>query len=269
MSTKFHRTILTTGGASGIPVKSFATQWGANQFPPIYSFVFNVALQFFGPVQYTVDGFEKTFAISHIGHALAFSFLRCHLADTARIVVVSSGTHDPAQQSGMPDAYYSSAEELAHPTEQSSQNKGRQRYSTTKLTNILYTYSLHRRFEAINQKAGKHWTVVTFDPGMMPGKGDWTRTRWFCNRKVLMGETLAEGYTSFASLDTSKHPDSGIFGSDDGSIGNGAYYEGPKRIKSSEASYDKAKQEDLWQWTVKTLADSEFDMAALDLRDLL
>lgn len=148
-------------------IRSFASNWGSHGFPPIQSLVLNAALQFPGGVEYSGNGFDKTFAVSHIGHALLLSLLRPHLADTSRIVIVSSGTHDPAKKTGMPDAIYNSAEELAHPTPESAKMSGRQ----TKLANILYTHALDRRLKLVNKKHGKEWTVTAFDPGLMPGTG--------------------------------------------------------------------------------------------------
>lgn len=256
-------------------VRSFAAEWEANQFPPIYSLVFNAALQFPGDAQYTGDGFEKTFAISHIGHALLFSLLRPHLADTARVVIVSSGTHDPAQKSGLPDAYYSSAEEIAHPKGDALKNNGRQRYATTKLTNVLYSYALHRRFEAINKKTGKHWTVAAFDPGLMPGTGlarDATGFEKFLWLKVLPKIMPVLRLLFSPNVHTAEY--SGqmlarlVTGSDE-EIGSGKYYEENRQIKSSDASYDQDKQEDLWKWTVKTLAKSDSEISRFDFKDLL
>jgi NAD(P)-dependent dehydrogenase (short-subunit alcohol dehydrogenase family) len=85
-------------------------------------------------------------------------------------VVTSSGTHDPAQKTGLPDANYMTAEGLAHSTPESSKNSGRQRYVTSKLANVLWTYALQRRFTSV-QEEGKSWTIVAFDPGLMPGTG--------------------------------------------------------------------------------------------------
>ena len=39
--------------------------------------------------------------------------------------------------------------------------------------------------------------------------------------------------------------------------GNGEYYEGLAAIRSSEASYDTQKQEDLWAWTLNRVAKDE------------
>lgn len=256
-------------------VRSFVAEWEANKFPPIYSLVFNAALQFPGDVQYTSDGFEKTFAISHIGHALLFSLLHPHLADTARVVIVSSGTHDPAQKSGLPDAHYLSAEEIAHPKGDSLKSNGRQRYATTKLTNVLYSYALHRRFEVINKKSGKHWTVVAFDPGLMPGTGlarDATAFEKFLWLKVLPKMIPLLRLLLSPNVHTAEY--SGkmlarlVIGSDE-EIGSGMYYEGNRRIKSSDASYDQDKQEDLWNWTLRTLAKNDSEISLFDLKDLL
>jgi hypothetical protein len=50
---------------------------------------------------------------------------------------------------------------------------------------------------------------------------------------------------------------------------SGTYYEGMKEIKSSTASYDEKKQEDLWQWTTNTLAGSEAEKKLFGLQELL
>jgi NAD(P)-dependent dehydrogenase (short-subunit alcohol dehydrogenase family) len=68
----------------------------------------------------------------------------------------------------MPGAKYTTAEELAHPTPETSKNSGRQRYTTSKLANVMWAYALHRRFA---QASGKSQTVTLLDPGLMPGTG--------------------------------------------------------------------------------------------------
>ena len=46
---------------------------------------------------------------------------------------------------------------------------------------------------------------------------------------------------------------------------SGVYYEGRKQIKSSVDSYDEAKQEDLWAWTLKNLAADETERHQFEL----
>lgn len=47
----------------------------------------------------------------------------------------------------------------------------------------------------------------------------------------------------------------------------GAYYEGENRIESSEVSYDERKQEDLWKWTIDTVASGEVEKKLLGFSD--
>lgn len=241
-------------------VRAFADTWRTKQFPAIIALVLNAGLQFPGEVKMTGDGIESTFGVNHVGHALLFHLLFPHLADKARIAITSSGTHDPAQKSGLPDAKYDTAEQLAHPTPESAKNVGRQRYATSKLANVLWTYALHRRLLAIPER---NLTVVAFDPGLMPGTGLlregnslekflWLRLlprilpllRFIVSPNI---HSAQESGTNLARL---------AVGADvEGK--SGVYFEGKEIIKSSKDSYDDSKQEDLWEWTIKATATSE------------
>jgi hypothetical protein len=99
----------------------------------------------------TEEGFENTFAGNHLGHALLFYLLldnKC-LANDARIVITASGTHDPTQKSGLPDAEYTTAERLARPTSKEDKEiEGRERYANSKLCNILCGYALYPRLDS-------------------------------------------------------------------------------------------------------------------------
>jgi NAD(P)-dependent dehydrogenase (short-subunit alcohol dehydrogenase family) len=222
--------------------------------------ILNAGSQFPGGVQYTEDGFESTFAINHLGHALLFSLLIPKLSNTARIVVTSSGTHDPAHKSGLPDAHYTTAGDLAHPSPESAQHPGRQRYTTSKLVNVLWAYALHRRPEQLNADKGRAWTVVAFDPGLMPGTGllreagAFARFLW---RRILPKALPVIRFLFSPNTHTPEESGtalSWLATSDDYKGVSGMYYEGNKVINSSEESYDEKKQEDLWSWTVKSIA---------------
>ena len=243
-------------------VRSFVKTFEENNYPPIQALVLNAVLQFPGEVTYTADGVEATFGISHLGHALLFYLLKPHFANTFRIVVVSSGTHDPAQKTGLPDAKYTTAEELAHPNAESAKNAGRQRYATTKLVNVMWAYALTRRFGKLPKVM--NWEAIVYDPGLLPGTGlarDAGTAERFLWKHVLphvkplirkaMGSphiyTPQDAGARLASLAVDEK-----FNGE-----SGAYYAGPEKIKSSVASYDENKQEELWTWTVKTLAQNE------------
>jgi NAD(P)-dependent dehydrogenase (short-subunit alcohol dehydrogenase family) len=239
-------------------VREFAASYSTKSFPPIAALVMNAGLQFPSGVSYSVDGIEKTFAINHVGHALLFYLLRPHLASNARIVIIASGTHDPAVKTGVPDAKYTTAEELAHPTLESAKNKGRQRYATSKLCNVMWMYSLHNHL--IKAASGKKWTVTAIDPGLMPGTGlarDAGAPVRFVFTKVL--PHLIWLLRLLFSPNVHSPQESGMalarlaVGEDVEGV-SGKYFEGMKQIRSSVESYVKEKQEDLWKWTLKFVA---------------
>lgn len=240
-------------------VRSFAADYARSGYPPIKALVLNAGLQILN-LDYTEDKIESTFAINHVGHALLFYLLSPYLAEDARIILVASGTHDPAQKSGLPDAIYNSAEELAQPTKETENYGGRQRYATSKLCNVIWTYALHRRLE---RTPGKKWTVNAFDPGLMPGTGlardapallqfIWhnilPRTIWLL--RLLISPNIHSPRESGGSL-------ARLAVGDDVKGVSGKYYEGKIPIPSSKDSEVVEKQEDLWEWTVKRVAKDE------------
>lgn len=76
-------------------------------------------------IAFTDDGVEMTFGVNHLGHFALVTGILDWLARPARIVVVSSGTHDPSKHTGMPDPRYTCAADLAHPpTDQNTPAEG-------------------------------------------------------------------------------------------------------------------------------------------------
>jgi short chain dehydrogenase len=63
----------------------------------------------------SVDGLEITFAVNHLAHYLLLRLLLPRLANHARIVLTTSGTHDPAQRAPLPPPRHANARLLAHP----------------------------------------------------------------------------------------------------------------------------------------------------------
>ena len=240
-------------------VRTFAANYGRARHPPIKMLLLNAGLQILNGVQYTEDNIEKTFATNHVGHALLFYLLRTHLDKDCRIVVVASGTHDPAQKTGVPDAEYNSAEELAHPTAETAKNNGRQRYATSKLCNVLWTYALHKHLEA-NRLDDYNWSVASFDPGLMPGT-DLAREasaplRFVWNHVLPHMRPLLRLAIS-PNIHSKRESGTALARLASCPEGNGEYFEGLKAIRTSEVSYDAKKQEDLWMWTLSTVAKDE------------
>ena len=241
-------------------VRAFASTWQEKRLPPISTLILNAGLQFPSELHKTTNGFEATFGVNHIGHTLLFYLLQPHLTDEARIIVTSSGTHDPAQKTGgFPQPQFTTPEALAHPAGQALSLDGRIRYSTSKLCNVLFVQALAHRLE---QLPNKKWTVAAFDPGLMPGTG---LAREYNAILRFVWKTILPALIPLFRLvlpNIHRPEDSGaslawIATNSTERIANGVYYEGRKQIKSSQESYDRGKQEDLWAWTAKTVATND------------
>lgn len=245
-------------------IRSFVEALRERRAPPISILILNAAMQFPEGIKYTIDGIEATFGINHVGHALLFHLLWPLLAEEARVVITVSASHDPAQKTGVPYAKYISAGALAHPSGDAVNNSGMQRYATSKLCNVLWMYALNRRLNLISRKL----TVVAFDPGMMPGTGlareagPLFRFIWHSILPRLIPllrqifpfsvHTVQESGKNLAWVATQKSS-------------SGVYVEARNQIRSSTASYDETKQEDLWQWTKKFVAASVKELEDFEL----
>jgi hypothetical protein len=75
---------------------------------PSHTYYRTQKLQFPRDASFTKDGTKQTFAISVLGHVLLRYLLIIHLASTAHTVVTSSRAYEPAQETAMRDAKYTS-----------------------------------------------------------------------------------------------------------------------------------------------------------------
>jgi NAD(P)-dependent dehydrogenase (short-subunit alcohol dehydrogenase family) len=229
-------TVLPMDLASLASVRAFTDHVAAAALPPLRAIVCNAGVQVVSGTEWTEDGIELTFGVNHLGHCALVQGLLDTLAPPARIVVVSSGTHDPSKHTGMPDPHYTSATDLAH----GSADDGRRRYTTSKLCNLLFTYELDRRL-------GHGVTVNAFDPGLMPGSGlarDYPPLQRLAWRYLLPALRVLPGVrstrTSGRYLAALVH-DARFDGV------SGQYFAGLRSIKSSADSYDRGKARDLWE----------------------
>jgi NAD(P)-dependent dehydrogenase (short-subunit alcohol dehydrogenase family) len=253
--------------ASLTQVRSFAQTWQTQKLPPIRALLLNAGLQFPKGLHFTVDGIEATFGINHVGHALLFHLLLQHLEDGARIVITSSGTHDPAQHSGLPDASYTSGADLAYPLPESAGIDGRQRYSTSKLVNVLWMHALKNRLMSFPER---RLSVVAFDPGLMPGTNlareysSFLRWLWTSIMPHMIPLMRRLVHPNIHTAKESGESLAWLALDDESGASTGVYYEGRKEIKSSDESYDKRKQEELWKWTLETIASGDEELRKFD-----
>jgi NAD(P)-dependent dehydrogenase (short-subunit alcohol dehydrogenase family) len=155
-------------------VRDFVDEIGhrldAGNLPPLYAIVCNAGVQSGGKLTFTADGFESTFGVNHLGHFLLVNLLLARLTAPARLVVVASGTHDPALKTGVPAPAWNDPVALAKgelgplAAKDGPRKRGQRSYATSKLANVLFSYELARRLPS-------GVTVNAFDPGLMPGTG--------------------------------------------------------------------------------------------------
>jgi len=228
-------------------VGSFAGRLAAGTRPPLHALVCNAGIQIVSGLTFTPDGFERTFAVNHLGHFLLVNLLLGRLTEPARIVFVTSGTHDPARRTGMPSPRYTDARSLAHPEAEGrdTSGDGRLRYTTSKLCNVLTAYELARRLEG--RESGKT-TVNAFDPGLMPGSGlarDSGPVQRFAWRYLMPALTLLpiNAHTTRSSGKALARlvADPALEGV------SGKYFEGTRDARSSIDSYNTEIARELWK----------------------
>ena len=151
----------------------------------IDALVLNAGMQRPDVAARSAEGHELTFATNHLGHHLLLRLLTPHLSDGARIVITSSGTHDPAEKTPVPPPRHADAALLADPERDPQRDPnpitaGMRAYSTSKLCNLLTARHLAASAEA---RAGG-WIVTACDPGLTPDTGLVRNQMWLVRTLV-------------------------------------------------------------------------------------
>jgi NAD(P)-dependent dehydrogenase (short-subunit alcohol dehydrogenase family) len=114
-------------------------------------------------IQFSRDGLETIFATNHLGHYYLTKQLLAsshYNLSPSRIVVVSSGTHDPASGSG---TFGPNPDVKDWP--QPAKFDGSIAYTSSKLANALYGNQLSRRFQR------DQVSIAIYDPGFIGDTG--------------------------------------------------------------------------------------------------
>ena len=186
----------------------------------------------FSEYQQSLDGYEMTFALNHISYYLLTMLLLDIIKLTAedhgeaRIINVSSSAHRGASLR---------LDKLREASGYSFMNS----YGASKLMNVLFTYELARRL------ADTTVTVNAAHPGLVAtGFGHNTGSVWALLIKIaqrLFAISPQRGAETLVYLAASSEA-AGI---------SGKYWNEKKQKRSSDASYDQAQQQALWDYSVE------------------
>jgi len=237
--------VLALDLSSQASVRAFVDAFRERRLPPLAGLICNAGGQSIGAPARTAEGYESTFGVNHLGHYLLARLLLPAMASGARIVFVSSGTHDPMQKSGLPDPRYESAYAVAHDFEPGA-DAGRRRYATSKLCNVFCTYELARRLAGASDPRLQSIRVNAFDPGLMPGTGlarTYPAALRFVWNYVLPAMTLVRRNVHRPA--TSGRRLALLATGSEGEV-TGKYFSDGCEIRSSDLSHDRAKALDLW-----------------------
>ncbi len=195
-------------------------------------------------LEFTEDGFERTFQLNFLGHFLLANLLIPHMRGGARIIFVSSDLHDPAatRMGKIMTPRFGPVGDLARGIGTAAKLKPMARYATAKLYAMMTAYELDRKLRAAREPI----LVNSWSPGVVPttqaGRGMnpvWRRimtSRWFVN---FMGSHLStEGEAARALGDlliNAKY--AGV---------SGTYIDGRHTIPSSVESRDERKARAVW-----------------------
>jgi NAD(P)-dependent dehydrogenase (short-subunit alcohol dehydrogenase family) len=179
----------------------------------------------FNSCQLTSEGFERTFALNHLGYFVLTAEMLPLLmkGKSVRIVNVSSAAH----YMGKVDF---------NQLETCGRYSGFRAYSTSKLMNLYFTYELARRLK------DSGISVNALHPGYVASNfgvsnDDWTRPFFKLSAKLAV--PVAEGAKTSIYLASSPDVDGKT----------GGYYAHCRQVPSSRSSYHRATAARLWDET--------------------
>jgi NAD(P)-dependent dehydrogenase (short-subunit alcohol dehydrogenase family) len=242
-------TVMALDLASLASVRGFVEGFAEAGLPPARALVCNAGIQTTSGTHLTADGIELTFGVNHLGHFALVQGLLDRLSTPARIVVVSSDTHDPRKLTGMPAPCYTSAAALAHPQPPpdgpAARPLGRRRYTTSKLCNVLFAYELDRRLGG----GARGIAVNAFNPGLMPGSGSGLARDYRTPQRLAWRFLLPalRVLPQVRGVRRSGEDLAALAGDSEYAGISGRYFDGRRQIDSSADSYDMEKARDLWE----------------------
>ena len=238
-------------------VRALPATLSAMPLPPIGGLILNaggINMQA-KSLEFSEDGFERTFQLNFLGHFVLANLLIDYLAVPARVVFVSSDLHDPAatKMGKFLPPRYGPVEDLARGTGTAAKLKPMARYGTAKMYAMMVAYELDRRL----RQTGKAITVNSWSPGVVPttqaGRGmspilkTIITSRRFVN---FMGSHLSSEEEAARAL-------GGLVIDAKYSGMSGRYFDGFREVPSSAESRNETKARAVWEQSARLAGLSE------------
>lgn len=212
-------------------------------------------------LEFTEDGFERTFQLNSLGHFLLANLLVKHMAESARIIFVSTDLHDPAatKMGKLMPPKYGPVEDLARGTGTAAKLKPMARYGTAKMLALMTAYELDRRLRQV----GKLITVNSWSPGVVPT----TQAARGVNpilKMIIMSRRFVNFMGSHLSTEEEAARALGELLIDTKYSGvSGRYFDGFREILSSVESRDESKCRTAWEQSAKLAGLTEQEIEYL------
>jgi NAD(P)-dependent dehydrogenase (short-subunit alcohol dehydrogenase family) len=247
-------------------VRRFPAILAALQLPPVGALVLNAGgiNMKAKSVEFTEDGFERTFQLNFLGHFLLAYLLTPQMSEPGRIVFVSSDLHDPAatKMGRILPPKYGPVEDLARAVRTAARLKPMARYGTAKMYAMMASYEFDRKLKT----AGKCITVNSWSPGVIPtteagrdmnpiAKIIMT-SGWFVRFMGSHLSTEGEAAQALGALIV----DAKYSGT------TGKYFDGFREIPSSVESRDEQKARSVWEQALKLARLSPQEIESLGAR---
>lgn len=214
------------------------------EVPPLTGIVGNAGVSLGSAQQVSADGYEMTFAVNVLAHHALVAGLAPLLGPGGRVVLTVSDTHfgDVRHGLGMPSPRWTTPEEIATPgTDEASAagGAGRVAYTTSKLGGIYLVHEWARRLPEA--------TVLAYNPGLVPGTGlarDLGRAAQVAMSAVagLLARTPIASTVPVAGHRLADAVQGRV------DAASGSYIDRARADRSSEESYDPAREAELWEF---------------------
>ncbi|WDZ86228.1 SDR family NAD(P)-dependent oxidoreductase [Micromonospora cathayae] len=236
---------LASLGSTRAAARTVVEQVRAGHRPPLTAVLANAGIQVTDRRRRSADGHELTFAVNVLAQHLLLRELLPALAPGAHVVLVGSGTHWGGWRSMglVAPPRWEDPVDLARADAGADAGRvvaGQRAYATSKLAVVLLAHAWQRH-------EGHRLRVNVYDPGLMPGTGlaramaPWRQWVW---RNVLPALRVLPGVTTPAA--SARHLAALALGRTHPDL-RGGYASLGRVTRSSPASYDRDREDRLWQ----------------------